>query len=164
MLPLQGAWVQSLVKELRSQMLCSMAKKKKKKRFKKCESCLCRLNPDCLHGRTPVVQSLPPLLSAPTRAPGSSASGPLHQLFSVLLLDWLLLSFKSPFRCNPFLHSPLWPSLSYHPSPHHRNYSALLRWHSGKASTCHFRRQGFDPFIRKIPWRGKWQPAPVFLP
>ena len=22
----------------------------------------------------------------------------------------------------------------------------------------------FDPCIRKIPWRGKWQPTPVFLP
>ena len=23
---------------------------------------------------------------------------------------------------------------------------------------------GFDPWVRKIPWRGKWQPTPVFLP
>ena len=23
---------------------------------------------------------------------------------------------------------------------------------------------GFDPWIRKIPWRRKWQPTPVFLP
>ena len=23
---------------------------------------------------------------------------------------------------------------------------------------------GFDPWIGKIPWRRKWQPAPVFLP
>ena len=26
------------------------------------------------------------------------------------------------------------------------------------------RRRGFDPWIRKIPWRRKWQPTPVFLP
>ena len=26
------------------------------------------------------------------------------------------------------------------------------------------RRYGFDPWVRKIPWRRKWQPAPVFLP
>ena len=26
------------------------------------------------------------------------------------------------------------------------------------------RRCGFDPWVRKIPWRRKWQPAPVFLP
>ena len=23
---------------------------------------------------------------------------------------------------------------------------------------------GFDPGVRKIPWRGKWQPTQVFLP
>ena len=25
-------------------------------------------------------------------------------------------------------------------------------------------RRGFDPWVRKIPWRKKWQPTPVFLP
>ena len=38
---------------------------------------------------------------------------------------------------------------------------------SGKEPTCQFRRHkrgGFDPWVRKIPWRRKWQPTPVFLP
>ena len=38
---------------------------------------------------------------------------------------------------------------------------------SGKESTCQCRRcrrHGFDPWIRKIPWRRKWQPIPGFLP
>ena len=26
------------------------------------------------------------------------------------------------------------------------------------------RRHGFNPWIRKIPWRRKWQPTQVFLP
>ena len=26
------------------------------------------------------------------------------------------------------------------------------------------RDRGFDPWVRKIPWRRKWQPTPVFLP
>ena len=26
------------------------------------------------------------------------------------------------------------------------------------------RRLGFDPWVGKIPWRRKWQPAPVFMP
>ena len=26
------------------------------------------------------------------------------------------------------------------------------------------KRLGFDPWVRKIPWRRKWQPTPVFLP
>ena len=25
-------------------------------------------------------------------------------------------------------------------------------------------RQGFNPWIGKIPWRREWQPTPVFLP
>ena len=35
---------------------------------------------------------------------------------------------------------------------------------SGKISTCQCRRHGFDSWVRKIPWRRKWQPTPVFLP
>ena len=38
---------------------------------------------------------------------------------------------------------------------------------SGKESSCQCRRQkrcGFDPWVRKIPWRRKWQPTLVFLP
>ena len=37
-------------------------------------------------------------------------------------------------------------------------------WLSGKEPTCQCRRLAFDPWVRKIPWRGKWQPTPVFLP
>ena len=39
----------------------------------------------------------------------------------------------------------------------------LLRWLSCKESACQRRRYGFDPWVRKIPWRRKWQPTPVFL-
>ena len=31
----------------------------------------------------------------------------------------------------------------------------LSRWLSGKESACQCRRQGFDPWVRKIPWRRK---------
>jgi len=37
-------------------------------------------------------------------------------------------------------------------------------WLSDKESTCPFRRGGFNPWVRKIPWRRQWQPTPVFLP
>ena len=40
-----------------------------------------------------------------------------------------------------------------------------LPWRlSRKESACQCRRCGFDPWVRKIPWRTKWQPIPVFLP
>ena len=34
---------------------------------------------------------------------------------------------------------------------------------SGKESACHCRRCRLDPWVRKMPWRRKWQPTPVFL-
>ena len=43
----------------------------------------------------------------------------------------------------------------------------VLRWHSGKESTCQCRRlksYGFNPWVRKIAWRRKWQPTPIFFP
>ena len=38
---------------------------------------------------------------------------------------------------------------------------------AGKEPTWQWRRHkrnGFDPWVRKIPWRRKWQPTPVFWP
>ena len=38
---------------------------------------------------------------------------------------------------------------------------------AGKEPACQcrrHRRHGFDPWVGKIPWSRKWQPAPVFLP
>ena len=53
----------------------------------------------------------------------------------------------------------------------HSSYLALYvvneglpRWLNGKESACQFRRLEFEPWVRKILWRRKWQPIPVFLP
>ena len=43
-------------------------------------------------------------------------------------------------------------------------YTGLPRWFSGRESACWCRRHRFNPWVRKIPWRRKWQPTPVFLP
>jgi len=32
---------------------------------------------------------------------------------------------------------------------------------TGQCWSC--RRCGFDPWLKKIPWRRKWQPTPVFF-
>ena len=43
----------------------------------------------------------------------------------------------------------------------------LPRWLSDKESACQCRRHqrcGFNPWVRKIPWRRKWQSTPVFFP
>ena len=51
---------------------------------------------------------------------------------------------------------------------HDKGFSVgFLGGASGKDSACQCRRckkLGFHPWIRKIPWRRKWQPTPVFLP
>ena len=46
-------------------------------------------------------------------------------------------------------------------------FKVFSRWLSGKESTykCRrFRRLGFNPWVKKIPWRKTWQPSPVLLP
>ena len=40
----------------------------------------------------------------------------------------------------------------------------MLEWLSGEESTCQRRRRRFKPWVGKIPWKRKWQPALVFLP
>ena len=38
---------------------------------------------------------------------------------------------------------------------------------SGKEPVCQCwrgKRHGFNPWVRKVPWRRAWQPTPVFLP
>ena len=48
-----------------------------------------------------------------------------------------------------------------------RYFTGLPRRLGGKESACQHRRYkrcGFDVWLRKIPWRRKWQPTPVFLP
>ena len=47
------------------------------------------------------------------------------------------------------------------------NFNRELPWRlRGKESICQCRRHerdGFYPWVRKIPWRRKWQLAPIFL-
>ena len=40
----------------------------------------------------------------------------------------------------------------------------LPGWLSSKEPACQSRGQGFDPWVRKSPWRRKWQLTPIFLP
>ena len=40
----------------------------------------------------------------------------------------------------------------------------LPRWLNSKESTCQCRSCKLDTSVRKIPWRRKWKPTPIFLP
>ena len=89
----------------------------------------------------------------------------------------LCLTFCDPMDCSP-------PSSSVHgillarilewvAMPSSRGSSWLRDWtcvskvfpHSSisKIVCLQCRRPGFDSWVRKIPWRRKWQPIPVFL-
>ena len=52
------------------------------------------------------------------------------------------------------------------PAPVNRIHSfrGLPWWLSGKEPACQCRRPGFHPWVRKTPWRRKWQLTPVFFP
>ena len=44
-----------------------------------------------------------------------------------------------------------------------RGYQHFPGGSDGKESACNAVNPGFDPWVRKIPWRREWQPTPVFL-
>ena len=68
------------------------------------------------------------------------------------LSDFPFFSFRIKVKASIFKHP----------------YSDTVpKWHNGRESTCQFRRckrQGFNPWVRKIPWSRKWQPILAFLP
>ena len=44
------------------------------------------------------------------------------------------------------------------------SWLGLPWWLSSKESAYQCKRHGFHPRVKKISWRRKWQPSPVFLP
>ena len=42
--------------------------------------------------------------------------------------------------------------------------SGLLWWLRWQRICLQFRRPGFNPWVRNLPWRRKWPPTPIFLP
>ena len=60
-----------------------------------------------------------------------------------------------------------WQNQSQHPvlcDPSTQETFGLPRWLSCKEFACQHWRHGFNPWVRKISWRRKWQPTPVLLP
>ena len=47
---------------------------------------------------------------------------------------------------------------------HFHIHRTLPWWLSGKESASQCKRLRFNPWVRKIPWKRKWQPTLVFLP
>ena len=95
-----------------------------------------------LNGKSLVGKSRP-ILCDPTDCslPGFS----IHGIFQARVLEWDAIAFSDIIA---------YTTIKY----------GLSRWLSATESTCQCRRLGFHPWVRKIPWRRKWQPNPVFLP
>ena len=79
---------------------------------------------------------------------------PLLRVLPLSLLPWLL-PLKIPF------HMKLSWSIRVYCSLYFRKSSLVAQWWR-----THLQGRGcwFDPWVRKIPWRRKWQLTPVSLP
>ena len=51
--------------------------------------------------------------------------------------------------------------VSYSLRPHEPQHARPPWWYIGKEFTCQCRRHRLDFWVRKIPWRRKWQSIPV---
>ena len=104
-----------------------------------------------------------------------SGQGEGHDSLSYLsLCKWLALGFNGQKNSVTYGEVDWWLEEKFDstldiwilkvftplPSP----CGGLPWWLSGKESACQSRRNGFDSWVGKIPWRRKWQPTPVFLP
>ena len=99
----------------------------------------------------------------------------IKRFFSSSLLSAIRVVSSAYLRLLIFLLEIFVPasdssSLAFHMlySSHKLNKwgAGLPRWHQWrKTSQCgRCKRQGFDPCVRTILWRGAWQPTPVFFP
>ena len=89
-------------------------------------------------------------------------------VFAVVIVALLFNPVKSYISGNRNIYKTKWDDTSYHlkVSSFGVSFSVhLLPGGSDSKSVClQCRRPGFDPWVRKIPRRKKWQPTPVLLP
>jgi len=85
----------------------------------------------------------------------SDAIQPSHPLLQIRwsYMHWFISNLSILFHCSTVLVLMPLPS-----------WLGLPSWLSCKESACQCRRLELDTWVGKIPWRGKWQPSPVFFP
>ena len=91
-------------------------------------------------------------------------SGQLRKLWRVSLPSLLSLSrFHLDFRYHkPLATLGVWQDLVWRTLKTASQVALVVK--NLPASEGDVRDWGFDPWVRKIPWRRKGQPTPVFLP
>ena len=81
----------------------------------------------------------------------------------IFVFGKLSLSQLFHYPLSPLPRSSLVP-LHFLPLELYHLVDGLPRWLSRLRIRLQCRRHRFDLWVRKIPWRRKWQPTPVFLP
>ena len=87
-------------------------------------------------------------------------------LFDILHSVWQSLGPSIFLQWPSFIHFCGWVIFRCVYTPHLYPLICLPTF-SSKEPACQcgrHKRHGFDPWVGKIPWGKKWQPAPVFLP
>ena len=105
-----------------------------------------------------------------------------HQASLFFTISWSLLKLMSIesvmpsnqlILCHPLLLLlPIFPGIRIFSSelavhimwPKYWSFSFNVSPSKEQPGLISFRIYGFDPRVRKIPWRRAWQPTPVFLP
>ena len=117
------------------------------------------------------IGSLAPLhFLNPTWTSGMIAWRASH--FPLFHLPNSYLSFWPQFRCDLTFWSPLWflYGLSTNSVHHSSHCGVIVCSHQWKRASLvvhiclQCRRTGFNPWVRKIPWRKEWLFTPIFLP
>ena len=96
----------------------------------------------------------------------SPSTHPVHLSRKPLLLFWGG-SQEQMYRRRDLLEAPgerkeaIWEVLTLLPTV---PASQVAQWQRIRLPVQELQETWFSPWVRKIPWRRKWQPTPVFLP
>ena len=135
------------------------------KQWKKCKSFIMVIKSFMHHDHSGVCNLLQSCLTLCDPVDCSLPGSSVHGTFQARILEWVAV---------PSLRRFSWPRDRTQISCisctgrwvfyHFTTGQPLPGGASGIKSPRQCRRQGLDPWVEKIPWRGKWLPTPVFLP
>ena len=85
-------------------------------------------------------------------------SMPYHLLYCSFTVSLLSLYYLSEWQVSQIIFA----TLAF--LPFYMKWQGPTWWLKQWRIFLQCRRQGFDPWVRKITWRRQWLPTPVFLP